>query len=171
MRWWPKLIVLQAFTLMLMGCALPATDVPSGLPSSFTDVSIKSLEPGTTTREDVIHRFGIPHFTVEVEQDIPGLPGSPPPAWSSKPREPLLYGSHRNEQDRIYGYKWYPKHESVLVLPISKAGYVTADNYLCIEFTPDNRLKRFKHITEPFFSRGNADKEVTQLLVEWVRQK
>lgn len=162
-----KSIIVQALIATLTGCSYQS----SGLVSTFTEEAIKSVDPGTSTRDDVLRRFGTPHFTVETEDDVPGLPGNPHPGWTTKPRETILFGRHRNEQDRIYGYKWYTKEAFVVVQAITKSGF-TENNYLCIEFTPENRVKRFKHIKGPVFSYGgDADKELRELLLVWVREK
>ncbi len=172
MRQCLKFIVLQTLVAMLTGCIyVPRAGRSSVLMPRIKEEAVRSLEPGTTTRDDVLHLFGTPHFTVAVKEDIPGLPGAPPATWVTKSNEPILYGQHRNDQDPIYGYKWYVEQGYFWVPTVLETEPIAQARYLCIEFSPNNRLKRFEVIKDSYFSLDSADKQVTDLLLEWIKQK
>ena len=84
----------------------------------ISDEAMVFFTPGETTRADVLLRFGKP--------------------------------SQRVEEDRYFIYHW----ESIVGYLFVGAGYSGSLagnpnlNYLCLEFTPDNILKRYKHFEQ-----------------------
>ncbi len=123
------LIIMMA---VVSGCAYVPLHV-----SEQTKISKRAtnfLEPGKTTRAEVLLQFGDP--------------------------------SSRFEKDCFFLYVWELHGYFLLVIPWLDANvqYVEHYNSICLEFTPDNLLRRFKFFTHPF-------KDSTQKMFKWMDDK
>jgi hypothetical protein len=103
--------------------------------SMIPDEAMNFLVPGKTTRADVLLRFGDP--------------------------------IQRLEEDRYFIYHW----ETVIGYMIYGGGYhgdVTADenlHYLCLEFSPDGLLYRWKH-----FEEGYLQIHPEKKILKWMKE-
>ena len=103
--------------------------------SMITDEAMKFFEPHKTTRADVLLRFGDP--------------------------------VQRLEGDRYFIYHW----ETIIAYIFVGGGYSGAVgpdtnlHYLCLEFTPDNILKRWKH-----FEEGYLQLHPEKQIYEWMEE-
>jgi len=103
--------------------------------SMIPDEAMDFFVPGKTTRTDVLLRFGDP--------------------------------AQRLEEDRYFIYYWLTT-TGYIIIAAGTAGGVAEDrnvNYLCLEFTPDNLLYRWKHFEEGYFG-PHPEKQI----LEWLKQ-
>lgn len=137
-----KLIILIHSMLFFTSCLyIPTQD--HGGEEMISEEAMKFFITGKTTRADVLLRFGKP--------------------------------IHRFNEDRYFLYEW----ETVvgyLIWVLPGYGQLAAGgagnlnlHYLCLEFTPDNILKSYKHFEKGKLGvlRKNPEKQV----FEWMKEK
>lgn len=109
--------------------------IPEHGKSIIPDEVMRFLVPGKTTRADVLLRFG----------------------------DPL----QRLEEDRYFLYHW-KTIEGYWVFGYGYSGAASPSkdlHYLCLEFTPENLLKRWKHF-EGGFLWNHPEKQI----LEWMKE-
>ncbi len=110
---------------LLVNGCAPLPTVPHGLGVIIDSDTFETLTPGTTDRADVLMLLGEPQ--------------------------------HHTEEDRFLIYEWTIAYGYILVggpyqaypIPVAKP------HYLCLEFSPDSRLIRRRHLTGSFFNESN----------------
>jgi hypothetical protein len=126
-RFWR--VVTSLLTILAVdGCIVVPTP-PHGGYGIITSESVHFLEPGKTTRAEVLLRFGNPNLFAD----------------------PVFFA-----------YRWQRTH--AIAGTIGGSGEIKRNHYLALEFTPDNRVKRFKLI-EPWLVHSP---EI--LLKEWIME-
>ena len=128
-------IALGSIPLIAGGCLIVPTPGHGGV-GVVTKEAVELLEPGKTTRADVVLRLGDP--------------------------------AERLEWDRFFVYKWQRIHGYFIwAVPYVTLGAAPIENahYLALEFTVDNRLKRFKFF-DPALMFGDARRGVQQWIEE-----
>ena len=122
-------------TVMLVIVSCLYVPTPEHGDSQIPDEIMNFLVPGETTRADVLLQFGDP--------------------------------AQRFEEDRYFIYYWQSViGYTIFVLP--HGGNVAPDenlHYLCLEFTPDNVLYRWKH-----FEEGYGGSHPEKQVLEWMKE-
>ena len=105
--------------------------------SMISDEAMKFFIPGKTTRADVLLRFGKPIQSFE--------------------------------EDRYFLYHWEAT-VGYIFFGYGYSGAMGANpnlHYLCIEFTPDNKLRRYKHFEQG--ALGALGKHPEKQILEWMK--
>jgi len=143
-----KMIIFKIFSLLLISFIIasclyvPTEEHGYKYQKEVTKDMVKQLEPGTTTRDDVILLLGEPTYA-----------------------GPGTYSDDEGEDfEKFFCYHWLRKvgyfithgwHESIDV-----------QHSFCLEFTLDGELKRFKH-----FESDGGYKAVYPQIEDWENEK
>lgn len=125
--------------IFINGCVIMPTPSYGGV-GVIKEDTVESLKPDKSTRADVLHLLGDPAYTAE--------------------------------EDRFFVYWWEQIEGYVIFLfpplwPDREPGFAGREvQYLLVEFTPDNRLKRLK------FIKNLPDRDMlNETLDQWTKEK
>ena len=127
-----KIFNLLLISFIIVGCIyVPTAEHGSSYRKEVTKDEVKQLEPGTTTIDDVILLLGEPLY-VEHNSDFTYVE----------------HGSYSDDEGgdfvKFFCYRWIRTvgHFNTFLGWYER---IDVQHSFCLEFTPDGKLKRFKH--------------------------